>query len=169
MNIRRAKPQDLSAIATVYETCFPGERDHELWIRSTFLSFPRAVYYVAEKDRCVAGYILWCAKNGFRQNTIVELEQVGVHPDSARQGLGRELIENSFTLLREHLATLGYEIGAVLVTTSEGHFAEGLYESALGVKRAAVIEDYGSGNEVILFKTVNGRMDRTSNGESPGE
>ena len=38
-----------------------------------------------------------------------------------------------------------------MVTTSEGNFAEKLYQYTLGVSRAAVISGYGAGDEVILY------------------
>ncbi len=156
MKVRAAEEADIDSIASVYKACFPGELDHELWIRSSFNAYPRGVYYVATVDGRVCGYILWCVKNGFRRETIIELEQVGVHPDFAGQGLGRALIEESVKRFRQHLADLGHGIGAILVTTSEGNFAEGLYASTLGVSRAAAIADYGSGTELILYKRGSG-------------
>ena len=152
MKIREANEADLEGIARVYRSCFPGEVDHESWIHSTFASHPRAVYYVVTMDGDICGYILWCVKNGFREECIVELEQIGVHPDAAGQGLGRALIEQSIAEFQRHIEALGYRIGAILVTTSEGNFAERLYESTLGVTRSAKIANYGSGTELILYR-----------------
>ncbi len=152
MEVREAEKADVQGIASVYRACFPGELDHELWIRSSFSSYPRGVYYVAIEDGRICGYILWCVKNGFRVETIVELEQVAIQPEFAGQGMGRQLIEVSIDKFKQHIDTLGYSIGAILVTTSEGNFARGLYESTLGVSRCATIPNYGSGTEVILYK-----------------
>ena len=152
MSIRKAQSQDIDDIASIYRDCFPRELNHKLWIESSFKSYPRGVYYVIESEGVIVAYILWCVKNGFRKNTIVELEQIGVSPQNSGKGFGRQLIAQSFELFKEHVSSLGHTVGAVMVTTSEGNFAENLYTSTLDVTRAAVLKGYGSGNEVILYK-----------------
>ena len=151
MKIRKAKNIDLEEISKIYEACFPMELNHKLWIEASFNSYPRGVYYVIESDGVISGYILWCVKNGFRKSTIIELEQIGVHPNHAGKRLGRKLIETSVTEFKSHVKELGYGVGAIVVTTSEGNYAENLYKSTLGVTRSAVISGYGTGNEVILY------------------
>ncbi len=154
VDIRIAESGDLALIASVYSDCFPNETDHDAWVRASFRSYPRGVYYVATIDGAICGYILWCAKNGFRARTIAELEQVAVHPDFAGQGIGRTLIKESWERFRRHIDDLGHKVGAVLVTTAEGNFAERLYESTLGVSRSATLSNYGSGTEVILYRRI---------------
>lgn len=151
MKVRKAVESDIDHIAQIYLACFPNERDHLLWIRSSFNSFPRAVYYVIEKQNLVVGYILWSVKNGFRDATIAELEQIAVDPKHSGAGLGRRLIEDSFALFKTHVQEAGHGVGAVIVTTSEGNYAENLYKSTLNVSRAALLQGYGSGNEIILY------------------
>ncbi|WP_108651299.1 GNAT family N-acetyltransferase [Dongshaea marina] len=151
MEIRKADKSDIEGIVNVYRVCFPRELKHQLWIEASFHSYPRGIYYVISDEERICGYILWCVKNGFREKTIIELEQIGVHPDSAGRGLGKKLIETSVRQFKDHLGSLGHAVGAILVTTSEGNYAEHLYQSALGVSRAAVIQGYGSGSEVILY------------------
>ncbi|PCK07044.1 MAG: GNAT family N-acetyltransferase [Alteromonadaceae bacterium] len=152
MNIRKADIEDIDNISVIYSACFPKEQDHKLWIEASFNSFPRGVYYVIEHEGVISGYILWCVKNGFRKSTIIELEQIGVSPRCSGKGLGRKLIDQSFNLFKEHVVNLGYKVGAVMVTTSEGNYAENLYKSTLNVTRAATLTGYGSGNEIILYK-----------------
>jgi ribosomal protein S18 acetylase RimI-like enzyme len=151
MNIRLATEHDIDSISQIYMNCFPDERNHQLWIMSSFNSFPRGVYYVIEQQGNIAGYILWCVKNGFRDATIVELEQVAVDPEYSGAGLGRRLITNSFELFKQHVKDTGYGVGAVMVTTTEGNYAENLYKSTLNVSRAAILTGYASGDEVILY------------------
>ena len=153
MIIRKAVPSDIRGIAGIYAACFPRELNHELWIRSGFNAYPKGVYYVLSVDDKLCGYILWCAKNGFRSRTIIELEQIGIHPDFTGKGLGKRLIEDTIDKFSEHIHALGHDVGAILVTTSEGHFAERLYRSTLGVSRVAAISEYGSGTELILFNS----------------
>ncbi|SMO45217.1 GNAT family N-acetyltransferase [Fodinibius sediminis] len=154
MDIREANQSDIPRISDIYQACFPRERDHRVWVEATFNAAPRCIYYVIEQDGAPAGYILWCVKNGFRKNTIAELEQIGVHPDHTRKGLARKLIDTSFAKFKKHISDRGYAVGAIFVTTSEGHFAEDLYISTLEVSRSAVISDYGNGNEVILYRKM---------------
>ena len=151
MEIREAKEEDIERIAGIYKECFPKEENHTLWIASSFRSYPRGVYYVISIEGQLSGYILWCVKNGFRDKTIVELEQIGIHPDSSGKGLGRALIEITLNKFKDHLSSLGHNVGAIIVTTTEGNFAEKLYQSTLGVSRAALITGFGSGDEVILY------------------
>jgi len=151
MNIRKAENAEIDSISEIYRKCFPNEQSHMVWIEASYNSYPRGVYYVSECEGVISGYILWCVKNGFRKATIVELEQVGVSPEFGGKGVGRELIEKSFELFKEHVLNLGHNVGAVMVTTSEGNQAEKLYKSILNVTRAATLTGYGSGNEIILY------------------
>lgn len=152
MNLRVAVESDIDAIASIYRECFPREANHGAWIAASFRSAPRAVYYVAEGKAGVTGYILWTVKNGFRHSTIVELEQIAVHPAHAGKGQGKRLIASSFEKFERHVTEMGFSIGAVLVTTSKGNFAEKLYQSVLGVRTVAEVENYGSGSELIMYK-----------------
>jgi predicted N-acetyltransferase YhbS len=151
MSIRKATETDIEYISEIYLQCFPSERNHRLWISSSFRSFPRAVYYVVEQEGIVVGYILWSVKNGFRDSTIAELEQIAVVPKQGGNGLGRWLINESFSLFKRHVEKTGHKVGSVLVTTTDGNFAENLYKSTLKVSRAAILKGYGSGNEIVLY------------------
>jgi predicted N-acetyltransferase YhbS len=151
MNIRQATQNDIEGISHIYLTCFPNERNHSMWVKSSLNSFPRAVYYVIEQHGVIAGYILWCVKNGFRDATIAELEQIAVDPQHSGNGLGRRLIKGSFETFKEHVNQTGHKVGSVIVTTTEGNYAENLYKSTLNVSRAAILTGYGAGNELILY------------------
>ena len=129
MKFRIANEHDIASISEIYMNCFANERNHLLWIKSSFNSFPRGVYYVVEQQGIIAGYILWCVKNGFRDATIIELEQVAVDPQYSGAGLGRRLIEDSYKLFKQHVKDIGHSVGAVMVTTTQGNHAENLYKS----------------------------------------
>lgn len=153
MKVRPAREKDLESIGRIYRECFPNEENHHEWIMACFRSAPKGIYYTIEVNGETAGYILWCVKNGFRKSTIVELEQIGVAPFFSGKGVGRYLISESIEKFTQHVNQLGYEIGALLVTTSEDNYAENLYTSTLGVERSCTIKNYGSGNEIILYKS----------------
>ncbi len=75
-----------------------------------------------------------------------------VLPSFSGKGIGKELLCRSYDLFKLHLLCLGFGVKAVYMTTREGNFAESLYSKVFGVERHGVIKNYGSGNEVILFK-----------------
>jgi ribosomal protein S18 acetylase RimI-like enzyme len=152
MNIRIATESDLDKITEIYKECFPNERYHHKWIRACYQSYPKGIYYVIESENTIVGYILWCIKNGFRDAIIAELEQLAVHPSYAGRGYGKSLIKISYEMYKHTISEFGFSVGAVLVTTSEGNHAENLYKSTLGVENSALIKNYGSGNELILYK-----------------
>jgi ribosomal protein S18 acetylase RimI-like enzyme len=155
MTIKQASKSDIDDISKIYSVCFPKETNHQMWINSCFNSHPKSIYYVFMDNNDIQGYILWSVKNGFRTNTIIELDQIGVLPEQAGKGIGRKLILESLELFKVHLANLNLDVGAIMVTTSEGNYAEKLYTSTLGVTRNGMIEGYGSGNELVLFKNIN--------------
>jgi L-amino acid N-acyltransferase YncA len=76
MNIRTATEHDIDSISQIYSKCFVNERDHLVWITSSFNSFPRGVYYVVEQQGVIAGYILWCVKNGFKKPLSLNLNRL---------------------------------------------------------------------------------------------
>ena len=120
---KQTKKENIESIAGIYNECIPKESNHKLWIESSFSSYPSGVYYVISIEGKISGYILWCVKNGFRDNTIIELEQIGIHPGSSGKGLGRTLIEITLDKFKDHLSSLGHNVGAIIVTTSEGNFS----------------------------------------------
>lgn len=152
MTTIQANKSNIDDISNVYSVCFPRESNHQVWINACFNSYPKSVYYIFMDDNQVLGYILWSVKNGFRSNSIIELDQIAVRPEQAGKGIGRQLIVQSLLLFKSHLASLGLDVGAVMVTTCEGNYAEKLYTSTLGVTRTGIVQGYGSGNELILFK-----------------
>lgn len=152
IKVRLAVKDDLANISEVYKNCFPREKHHAEWISANFSAFPRMRYYVAIVDEMLIGYALWSVKSGFRDKSIVELEQLAVVPELRGRGTGKQLLEQSFDQFKQYLKERSIAIKAVYLTTRDGNNAEGLYRKVFGVEREGVIKNYGSGDEVILFK-----------------
>ena len=152
IEVRKLEFLELDFTCKIYSECFPREKNHKLWLQANFNAFPRMVYFVATFNNEIVGYSLWSIKNGFRENSIVELEQLAVLPSFSGKGIGKELLCRSYDLFKLHLLDLGFGVKAVYMTTREGNFAESLYSKVFGVERHGVIKNYGSRNEVILFK-----------------
>ncbi|MEH6453784.1 MAG: GNAT family N-acetyltransferase [Psychromonas sp.] len=153
VQVRQVELSEMDSLREIYSLCFPNEILQDEWVMSNMCSYPRMVYYVAICDDDVVGYAHWSVKSGFRDRAIVELEQVAVLPRFSKRGIGEYLLDQSFSLFKAHLSLLGVGIKGIYITTREGNFAENLYKRVFAVERQGVIENYGSGNEVILFKS----------------
>jgi len=152
IQVRQIEQSEANCLNEIYAACFPNEILQDEWIKSNMCSYPRMVYYVAECDEEIIGYAHWSVKSGFRSHSIVELEQVAVMPKYGRRGIGEYLLKQSFLQYKAHLSLLGVAIKGIYITTREGNFAENLYKRIFSVERQGIINNYGSGNEVILFK-----------------
>ena len=104
VTIRRAEERDLDSIAVINAGVFLGDRDDVAsareWIGCWFRSFPLYQYFVAEKEARVVGYSGWQLHGGFRRaDPAIELDQIGIHPDEQKSGIGQELIRYSQRVL----------------------------------------------------------------------
>ena len=106
---------------------------------------------VVEDDRKIAGFIEWMQKSGWRQEAVLELEQLAVDPRHQGRGLGRLLIERSLPLVANQLAQRGAKIKHVMVTTRADNFARRLYSSTLNARVEATLENLYSADEVIMI------------------
>lgn len=156
--IRPASGGDLPTLVNVYGQCFPREKLHEVWVRANLAAFPRCKYYVAEADGEVVGYACWAVRAGFRDLSVVELEQVGVLPRYAGKGIGKSLLRDSFVMFEGHLEELAVRVKGIYITTREGNVAEALYTKLFGVQRQGLIRNYGSGDEVVLYAEYGSRV-----------
>lgn len=143
---------DIDAVATIHLQQFTRQKDSTRWISCNFAAFPRIMIFVArdEKDK-VIGYIQWIQKSGFRQESVVELEQIAVLKNQQGKGIGTLLIEKSLKYLKDYLADTNSNLKGVLVTTRTDNLAKSLYEKVLNAKEIAVIKDLYSHDEVIMM------------------
>ena len=151
MNIRRIREDDIQSIATVHREAFARHKESEEWIRCNFNAYPRIQLFAAEEDGRVKGYIMWTQRSGFRENSVLELEQIAVYPDHQGGGIGTQLIEESLTVVKEWLAERDSSIQTIIVGTRTDNEAQRLYKKTLNAEPAAIIEDYASGNELFLI------------------
>lgn len=144
--------EDIDAIAKVHSEQFSRQKDSARWISCNFAAFPRILMFVArdEKDK-VIGYIQWIQKSGFRQQSVIELEQIAVLKNQQAKGIGTLLIEKSLEYIKDYLADSNSILKAVLVSTRIDNQAKSLYEKVLKAKEVAVIKDLYSHDEVIML------------------
>jgi ribosomal protein S18 acetylase RimI-like enzyme len=144
--------EDIDAVAKVHSEQFPRQKDSPKWISCNFAAFPRILMFVArdERDRII-GYIQWIQKSGFRQQSVIELEQIAVLKRQQGKGIGTLLIEQSLKHIKDYLADTNSHLKAILVSTRTDNLAKSLYEKVLKAKEIAVIKDLYSHDEVIML------------------
>ncbi len=144
--------EDIDVVAKIHTQQFPRQNNSHGWISCNFAAFPRIMFFVArdEKDN-VVGYIEWLQKSGFRQESVIELEQIAVLKNYQGKGIGTKLIKESLTHIKAYLADNNSSLKAVLVSTRTDNQAKALYRKALGAEEVAVIKDLYSADEVVML------------------
>ena len=151
MNVRPLDPADLTVVAQVHADCFARQRESLAWVTSTSNAYPRFRYFVAESDGAIVGYIVWGEKSGFRDEVVLELEQLAVQSAFRSQGIGRALIRASLLNVQMTLQQRASRVKAVLVTTRADNDAQRLYRDVLGAEVHATIANLYSADEVIMI------------------
>jgi ribosomal protein S18 acetylase RimI-like enzyme len=152
--IRPAREGDLSGIATLGAEAFHGLRPVErgrAWVESCWRAAPRMRYWVAEGPSGLLGYILWMEKGGFREDAVLELEQVAVRASLRGQGIGAQLLTRSLSEFEAALVARGSRLKVVEVTTGTEQGAVEFYRRTLGAEVVATLPDVFGGEELILL------------------
>jgi len=151
MKVRLMEKTDLENVAEIHRLTFVRQQNSLQWIQCNFNAFPRFLNFVAEKEGKTLGYIIWIQKSGFRPQAVIELEQLAVSPNCQNQGVGRQLITESLTLVNNHLSLNGSTLKHILVTTRADNFAQQLYKSTLGAEIETTITNLYSDDEVLMI------------------
>jgi ribosomal protein S18 acetylase RimI-like enzyme len=151
MQVRLMEKTDLDNVAEIHKLTFVRQQNSLQWIQCNFNAFPRFLNFVAEKEGEILGYIIWIQKSGFRPQAVIELEQLAVSPNFQNQGVGRQLITESLTLVNNHLSINGSTLKHILVTTRADNVAQQLYKSTLGAEIEATITNLYSDDEVLMI------------------
>jgi ribosomal protein S18 acetylase RimI-like enzyme len=93
---------------------------------------------------------IWTQKSGFREQVILELEQIAVNPNDHGRGLGTKLIRDSLPLVKKQLASRGATLKHLIVTTRADNDAQRIYQKELGAKIEATITNLYSADEVFM-------------------
>lgn len=151
MDVRRLEEDDIQSVATVHREAFTRHHKSEEWVRCNFDAYPRIQLFVAAEEGHIRGFIMWTQRSGFREKSVLELEQIAVHPDYQGRGIGAQLIEDSLPVVEEWLADRNSSISTIIVGTRTDNEAQRLYKKTLNAEPAAIIENYASGNELFLI------------------
>ena len=99
----------------------------------------------------VIGYIQWSHKSGFRQEAVIELEQIAVLKIKQHQGIGTKLIQESLTDVKNFLKDNNSVLKSILIFTRSDNHAQALYKKALGAQVIATIKELYSADEVLML------------------
>ncbi|WP_321346269.1 GNAT family N-acetyltransferase [Halopseudomonas oceani] len=141
---------DINSAAQVHRLAFVRQKLSAEWLTTTLNAYPRFLCYVAEVERRIVGYILWAQKSGFRDQVVLELDQIAVLPARHGEGIGRALIDRSLPLVKAALAQQGLTLKHIIVNTRADNHAQKLYSDALGAEVVATISDLYSADEVFM-------------------
>lgn len=153
--IKPATKKDLASIAKINLTCFHGCANLEealKWVSCNFQAWPRFHYFTLKEKNKLIGYILWYFKGGWRQNSVLELEQIAIERKYQGCGFGSKLIRDSLNQLKKYLKKEKRKLKAILVTTGTEQKAKKIYKQVLRAKPAAKINGLFRGDEIILIK-----------------
>lgn len=152
INIRQMTVKDIDEVANIHRAAFARQHRSKEWISANFAAFPRMQYYVATMSDVIYGFIHWTQKSGFRNEVVLELEQIAVAPEYQGKGLGGALIDESLPLVRHQLAERGAFLKHIIVTTRADNQAQQLYRKTLGVEVEATITNLYSADEVVMVR-----------------
>lgn len=154
---------DLTGIAAVALICFPDDYGSlELataWHRAGLAADPKTQYFVASQPPGeIRGFASWSFVGGFKSG-VVELEQLGVHPNVRGRGIGTRLITETLPVVRAFLQErIGRDFHLIKVDTGANNRAQDLYRQTLGAQVEATFKDFLYGqDEVVMFKRFAGR------------
>jgi len=154
IKVKKLKREEISKLVDIYLDCFHGMKDPILvrkWFECNFKAFPRMQYFVAQCDDSLVGYILWMEKGGFREEAVLELEQIGVSSTHRGKGIGTILVEKSLEEMKKYLESRGSRLKLVEVTTGTDNKAQRLYEKTMGAKVECIIKNLFRGDEAIMI------------------
>ena len=150
MQIRFMMPNDLDDAAEIHKQAFNRQKQSFQWLQSTLNAAPRFLSFVAQEQGRVVGYILWAQKSGFREQAVLELDQIAVLPELQGSGVGRRLIDESLPLVKAQVASQGSTVKHIIVNTRADNHAQRLYRQTLGAEVVAAIADLYSADEVFM-------------------
>jgi GNAT superfamily N-acetyltransferase len=154
MDVEPLKEADLTGAARVHQLAFTRQRKSREWLAAKLRAYPATYSYTAKIGAEIVGGILWTHKSGFREQAVIELEQIFVLPERQHKGIGAALILRSLADVNAQIEKEGFRIGTLCVNTRSDNNALKLYESTLSVRKICEIEGHTPGaTEVFLAAT----------------
>ena len=152
--VRPTRDDDREGIAAIGAEAFRGLRPIDrgrAWVTACWNAAPRMRYWVVEDPSGLLGYILWVEKGGFRDEAVVELEQIAVRAATRGRGIGARLVIESLAEFEAALVARGSRLKLIEVTTGTEQGAVEFYRRTLGAEVVAALPNLFRGEEKILI------------------
>ena len=120
VKIREAKDEEIEEIAKICRDEIYDELSLEWvldWLKS--ITFPYLQYFVADKNGEVVGFIDWTLYDRYGQQVMLEISLIAVKKEYQRRDIGRRLVEESLTKIREFWTGQGLKVVMFMVETEE--------------------------------------------------
>ena len=144
VTIRHAQSSDYGRVIGRVNTWWGGRDMAPMLPKLFFLHFEGTSFVAERDDGQLAGFLV-----GFVSQTVPEeayIHFVGVAPEERGTGLGRELYERFFAVVRE------YGCAVVRCVTSPANEDSVAFHAAMGFVVDRVVEDYdGPGEDRVLL------------------
>ncbi|MDD5182083.1 MAG: GNAT family N-acetyltransferase [Candidatus Nanoarchaeia archaeon] len=158
--IEEMKREDMLRVAKLNKECFPTDNKdihYALrWVDSCFSGKGRAQYSVAKEWDSIVGYVLFKENGGFREDAVLELEQIGVTESYRGLGVGTKLIQDALKSYVHNLKADNRKLKCVMVTTGTSNEAQKLYKKAMGAEPACTIPELYEGDELVMIARKEG-------------
>ena len=147
LEIRRAGPADYPRVIGVLDEWWGGRRMRDMLPKLFFVHFADTSF-VAERDGELAGFLVGFLSQSEPDEAYVHF--VGVSPDERGTGLGRELYERFFAVVRAHGRR------RVTCVTSPANAGSLAFHEVIGFQPGPRQPDYdGPGEDrVVLTRTL---------------
>lgn len=132
--IREMQLADIEAVAEIHRMAFVRQKHSVAWLKSNLSARPKTLCYAAFLQTACIGYIIWAQKSGFRDESVIELEQIAVSPALQGKSVGRRLIVETLQLVTQTLHAQGSSLQHILITTRADNHAQALYRKVLGAE-----------------------------------
>lgn len=142
---------DLEQAAWIHSQAFARQTRSKQWLESNLKAVPRFLCYVSEEHGEISGYIIWMQKSGFRPKVVMELEQLAVMPKRQCQGIGKRLITESLSSVKQELTKQKAVLKHIIVSTRADNHAQKLYRDTLNAEIEVTLSDLYSADEVLMI------------------
>ncbi len=144
LKIRKAEEIDVAEMALLSQKAFSYEgaefslTEAEAWIHF-WASSELGKGFMVETEGRVVGFIIWHEEDRYGSEVISRIINVVVDPDYRKRGIGKKLMQESLTILRQEYKNEAKDIYQIIAFLDEEKVIK-FYQKAFSKKRIEVTE-----------------------------
>lgn len=144
MQLRRTKEIDIVEMTLLSQKAFSYEgaefslTEAEAWIHF-WASSELGQGFIAEIDGKTVGFIIWHEEDRYGSEVISRIINVVVDPDYRKRGIGKKLMQESLTILRQEYKNEAKDIYQIIAFLDEEKVIK-FYQKAFSKERIEVTE-----------------------------